>query len=102
VYNIGGSSEKTNLEVVRTILKHVGKPESLITFVKDRPGHDRRYAIDSRKTQSELGWRPGTDFDTGIAQTVEWYASNQTWLDQVVSGDYRKYYQQMYGQRGPA
>jgi len=102
VYNIGGNSEKTNLEVVRAILRHVGKPESLITFVKDRPGHDRRYAIDSTKARRELGWQPAVDFDTGIARTVEWYLANDAWLEQVVSGDYQTYYDQMYGQRGRA
>jgi dTDP-glucose 4,6-dehydratase len=102
VYNIGGNSEKANLDVVRTILRHVGKPESLISFVKDRPGHDRRYAIDSSRIQSELGWAPSVDFDTGIARTVEWYLANQTWLDQVASGEYQKYYAQMYGNRGAA
>jgi dTDP-glucose 4,6-dehydratase len=102
VYNIGGNSEKTNLDVVRTILKHVGKPESLITFVKDRPGHDRRYAIDSGKIQAELAWQPQVDFDTGIAQTVDWYLAHRAWLDQVVSGDYQTYYDRLYGQRGKA
>ncbi len=102
VYNIGGNSEKTNLEVVRTILRHVGKPESLITFVKDRPGHDRRYAIDAAKIRAELGWRPEMDFETGIAETVRWYLANEAWLAQVVSGEYQTYYERMYGRRGPA
>ena len=102
VYNIGGNSERTNLEVVRTILRHLGKPESLITFVKDRPGHDRRYAIDASRIQSELGWRPAVDFDTAMARTVRWYLDNQPWLDQVASGDYQTYYQTLYGNRGRA
>jgi dTDP-glucose 4,6-dehydratase len=102
VYNIGGNSERTNLEVVRTILRHVGKPESLITFVKDRPGHDRRYAIYSSLIQAELGWRPAIDFDTAMARTVRWYLDNQPWLDQVASGDYQTFYQALYGNRGRA
>lgn len=102
VYNIGGNSEKTNLDVVRAILRHVGKPESLISFVKDRPGHDRRYAIDSTKAREELGWQPAVDFDTGIARTVAWYLANDAWLGQVASGEYQKYYEQMYGHRGQA
>jgi dTDP-glucose 4,6-dehydratase len=102
VYNLGGNSEKTNLEVVRAILRQVGKPESLITYVKDRPGHDRRYAIDSSRILSELGWRPAVDFDTGMARTVRWYLDHQPWLDQVATGDYQKYYQALYGNRGQA
>ncbi len=102
VYNIGGNSEKQNIEVVKTILHHVGKPESLITFVKDRLGHDRRYAIDAGKIERELGWSPSVSFDDGIAQTVEWYQNNETWLGEVVSGDYQAYYQKMYGSRGAA
>ena len=102
VYNIGGNAEKTNLEVVQAILTHLGKPASLIRHVKDRPGHDRRYAIDASRIRNELGWAPGTDFATGIAQTIEWYRTNQDWLDQVASGAYRDYYREMYGNRGPA
>jgi len=102
VYNIGGNSEKTNIDVVRTILRHVGKPEELITFVKDRPGHDRRYAIDSSKIAATLGWRPRVNFDSGIEATVRWYVDNQAWLEQVVSGDYQRYYQDLYGSRGKA
>ncbi|MBN2451352.1 MAG: dTDP-glucose 4,6-dehydratase [Lentisphaeria bacterium] len=99
VYNIGGNNEKTNLEVVRTILRQVGKPESLITFVRDRPGHDRRYAIDSSRMTAELGWRPEVDFDGGIAATVRWYLEHREWLDQVSSGEYRRYYAEMYDRR---
>ena len=102
VYNIGGNSEKTNLDVVRTILRHVGRSEDLITFVKDRPGHDRRYAIDGSKISAELGWRPEVDFDSGIEHTVRWYIENQAWLDQVVSGEYQRYYSEMYDNRGEA
>lgn len=102
VYNVGGNSEKTNLDVVRAILRQVGKPESLIAFVEDRPGHDRRYAIDSSRLQAELGWRPTVDFDAGIAETVRWYLANDAWLGQVVSGEYQRYYEQLYGRRGRA
>ena len=99
VYNIGASSEKTNLEVIKTILKIIGKPESLITFVKDRPGHDRRYAIDSAKTSSQLGWRAGIKFEQGIKETIDWYLQNKKWLAHIVSGDYQKYYEAMYSGR---
>jgi dTDP-glucose 4,6-dehydratase len=96
VYNIGGNSEKTNIDVVRTILEHLDKPESLITFVKDRPGHDRRYAIDASRIRDELGWTPSVDFDTGLAETVDWYLSHGPWLEHVTSGEYQKYYAEMY------
>jgi len=102
VYNIGGNNEKPNLEIVRLILRHLGKPESLITYVKDRPGHDRRYAIDSGKARRELGWQPAVTFEQGIASTIEWYVSNQAWLDQVTSGEYQAYYAKMYGNRDRA
>lgn len=96
VYNIGGSNEKTNLELVKTLLGLLGKDESLIKFVKDRPGHDRRYAIDNSKITNSLGWKPSVTFDQGIAKTVDWYLKNQSWLDHVTSGDYQKYYDKMY------
>ena len=99
VYNIGGHNEKTNLEVVRTILKELGKPESLITYVRDRAGHDLRYAIDPTKIHSELGWLPSTCFDEGIRRTVSWYLSNQEWWKNILSGDYQKYYERMYAGR---
>ncbi|PKL51076.1 MAG: dTDP-glucose 4,6-dehydratase [Planctomycetes bacterium HGW-Planctomycetes-1] len=99
VYNIGSSNEKTNLEVVKTILKAVGKPESLITFVKDRPGHDRRYAIDSSKINNQLGWGAETKFEQGIKNTIDWYLQNKKWLADVTSGNYQQYYQQMYAGR---
>ena len=99
VYNIGGNSERTNLGVVKAILDHLGKPESLIQFVKDRPGHDFRYAIDSSRIGSELGWEPSVDFQTGLDRTIRWYLDHQTWLDRVVSGEYQKYYEKMYAGR---
>ncbi len=102
VYNIGGNSERTNLEVVKAILHLLDKPESLIQHVKDRPGHDRRYAIDAGKIRHELGWEPLIAFDEGIAATVQWYAAHAEWLDKVVSGEYQNYYRKMYGNRGNA
>ena len=90
VYNIGGNNERTNLDVVRTILRELGKPESLITFVPDRPGHDRRYAIDAAKIRGELGWAPRYDFATGIRETIRWYVANREWLERVKSGAYRQ------------
>ncbi len=92
VYNLGGHSEKTNLEVVKTILKHLNKPESLISFVKDRPGHDLRYAIDSKKVEKELGWKLTRNFDDGIKETIDWYINNQDWIDDILSGDYKNAY----------
>ena len=99
IYNIGGHNERTNLDVVKTILNQLGKPESLITFVKDRPGHDRRYAIDPTKIHSELGWLPQTGFDDGIKKTIDWYLANKDWWQNILSGDYRNYYRNMYGDR---
>ncbi len=99
IYNIGSSNEKTNLEVVKTILDSVGKPHSLINFVKDRPGHDKRYAIDSSKINSQLGWKATTNFAEGIKGTIDWYLQNSKWLTGVTSGNYQKYYQQMYANR---
>ena len=99
VYNIGGHNEKTNLEVVKTILKELGKPESLITYVKDRAGHDMRYAIDPSKTRRELGWEPTTLFDEGIKMTIKWYLDNRSWWENIISGDYKNYYEKMYGDR---
>lgn len=99
VYNIGGNNEKTNLEVVGLILERLDKPESLITHVKDRPGHDRRYAIDSSKIMTELGWKPTVTFEEGIAQTIDWYLANTEWLNHVVSGQYQQYYDSMYKDR---
>ncbi len=99
VYNIGGHNEKTNLEVVKTILRQLGKPESLITFVGDRKGHDLRYAIDPAKINGELGWLPTTKFDDGIRQTIDWYLENRSWWENIISGDYQQYYEKMYGNR---
>jgi len=90
VYNIGGHNEKTNMDVVRTILKELGKPESLIRFVKDRPGHDLRYAIDPRKIRDELGWQPSITFDEGIRLTINWYLENRVWWEMILSGEYRE------------
>lgn len=92
VYNLGGHAEKTNLEVVKTILKQLGKPESLITFVKDRPGHDLRYAIDSTKSEKELGWNRTYDFETGMKETIKWYVDNQDWISEIKNGEYRHAY----------
>lgn len=99
VYNIGGHNERTNLEVVKTILKHLGKPETLITFVTDRAGHDLRYAIDPSKMAAELGWEPETSFDEGIKSTIEWYLDNEDWWSNIINGEYQNYYQKMYGDR---
>jgi dTDP-glucose 4,6-dehydratase len=99
LYNIGGHNEKTNLDVVGIILERLGKPKSLIRYVKDRPGHDRRYAIDSGLITKELGWKPSVTFEEGIVKTIDWYLSNRGWLDNVVSGAYRQYYQDMYADR---
>lgn len=92
VYNLGGHSEKTNLEVVKTILHELGKPESLITYVSDRPGHDLRYAIDSTKTEEELGWKLTYDFNQGIKDTVKWYINNEDWISDIKSGNYKNAY----------
>ena len=99
VYNVGGHNEKTNLDVVKIVLKALGKSEDLITFVKDRPGHDRRYAIDPTKIHNELGWLPQTKFEDGIAKTIEWYLANNDWWQKIISGEYQKYYEKMYGGR---
>lgn len=99
VYNVGGHNEKSNLDVVKIILKALGKSEDLITFVKDRPGHDRRYAIDPTKIHNELGWLPQTKFEDGITKTIEWYLANKDWWQEIISGEYQKYYEKMYKNR---
>ncbi len=99
IYNIGGCNEKTNIEVIKLILKELGKPESLIKHVKDRPGHDRRYAIDAGKIMNELGWKPSVTFENGIKKTIHWYLENRQWLSHMISGEYQKYYDAMYGNR---
>lgn len=102
VYNVGGHNERTNLEVVKTILAQLGKPESLITYVTDRPGHDMRYAIDPTKIHTELGWLPETKFDDGIKATIDWYLENESWWKHILSGDYQNYFQKMYVDKGRA
>jgi dTDP-glucose 4,6-dehydratase len=99
VYNIGGNNEKKNIEIVKLILEKLGKPESLIKFVKDRPGHDRRYAIDSTKIQNDLGWKPKYTFETGMEKTIKWYLENKEWWEKIRSGEYIKYYEKMYGEK---
>ena len=99
VYNIGGHNERQNIEVVKTILRELDKPESLITYVTDRKGHDLRYAIDPTKIETELGWKPKYNFESGIKETIGWYMNNQEWMDDVTSGDYLKYYEEMYKDR---
>ena len=99
VYNIGGHNEKANIEVVKIILAQLGKPESLITFVTDRKGHDQRYAIDPTKIHNELGWLPETKFEDGIRKTIQWYLDNEAWWKNIVSGEYQQYYEKMYGNR---
>ena len=96
VYNIGGNNEKANIEIVKLILKELNKSEELIKYVKDRPGHDRRYAIDNSKITRELGWKPSYTFEQGIKETIEWYLEHTEWFERVVSGDYVKYYEEMY------
>ena len=97
VYNVGGHNEKQNIEVVRTLLKALDKPESLITYVKDRAGHDLRYAIDPTKISNELGWLPETKFDDGMAKTIRWYLDNKDWTDDIKSGEYAEYSRRVYG-----
>lgn len=99
VYNIGGHNEKTNLEVVNSILSYLGKPESLINYVTDRPGHDMRYAIDPAKIHNELGWLPATKFEDGIKKTIDWYLDNKDWWQNIISGEYQNYFDTMYGER---
>lgn len=97
VYNIGGNNEKANIEIVKLIISNLGKSEDLIKYVKDRPGHDRRYAIDNTKITTELGWRPAYTFEQGMKETIEWYLENTGWIENIVSGNYVGYYVGMYG-----
>ncbi len=99
VYNIGGHNEMRNIDIVKLICRHLGKPESLITFVKDRKGHDMRYAIDPTKIHAELGWLPETTFADGITKTIDWYLTHRDWWEDIISGEYRHYYEKMYGNR---
>jgi dTDP-glucose 4,6-dehydratase len=97
VYNVGARNERRNLEVVEAVLGQLGKPLTLVRHVKDRPGHDRRYAIDPRKIETELGWRPAETWETGLAKTIDWYRDNAAWVARARSGEYRDYYEKQYG-----
>ena len=99
IYNIGGHNEMRNIDIVRLICRELGKPESLITHVTDRKGHDMRYAIDPTKIHAELGWLPETKFADGIVKTIHWYLTNRPWWEEIVSGEYQNYYKKMYGDR---
>ena len=99
VYNIGGHNEKRNIDIVKTILSILGKPESLITHVTDRKGHDMRYAIDPTFIHQELGWLPETKFEDGIRKTIDWYLNHQDWWKNIINGEYQNYYERMYGNR---
>ncbi|MCL2457100.1 MAG: dTDP-glucose 4,6-dehydratase, partial [Defluviitaleaceae bacterium] len=99
VYNIGGNNEKTNIEIVKLILSSLGKDESLIEYVQDRLGHDRRYAIDNTKITTQLGWSPSYVFEEGIKKTIDWYCENRQWTEQAASGEYLKYYSEMYSEK---
>lgn len=98
VYNIGGNNEWKNIDIVRLLLKHMGKPDSLITYVKDRLGHDRRYAMDASKVAAELGWVPSYMFERGLAETIDWYVAHQEWAKRVMTGEYQEYYKKNYGE----
>ena len=99
VYNVGGHNEMKNIDIIKLICRELGKPESLITYVADRKGHDMRYAIDPTKIHNELGWLPETKFQDGIKKTIQWYLDNKPWWQEIVSGEYQNYYQRMYGDR---
>ena len=99
VYNVGGHNEMRNIDIVKLIVKHLGKSEDLITFVTDRAGHDMRYAIDPTKIHHDLGWLPQTKFEDGIQKTIDWYLNNRSWWENIISGEYQQYYEKMYGNR---
>ena len=99
IYNVSAGSPQPNLNIVKSILKYLGKPETLMQYVKDRPGHDRRYALDSSKIRRELGWQPQVSFEDGIRRTIDWYRSNSSWLEHARSGEYRNYYDRHYTNR---
>lgn len=99
VYNVGGHNEMRNIDIVKLICKELGKPESLITYVTDRKGHDMRYAIDPTKIHNELGWLPETKFEDGVKKTIKWYLENRDWWEEIISGEYQNYYEKMYGNR---
>ncbi|MFN3330129.1 MAG: dTDP-glucose 4,6-dehydratase, partial [Pyrinomonadaceae bacterium] len=99
IYNIGARNERQNIEVVKSILDILGKPYSLIRFVQDRPGHDRRYAIDPTKVETEIGWKPKVKWEEGLRRTIQWYQENQDWVERIRNGSYREYYRRLYGSR---
>ena len=99
VYNVGGSCERRNIDIVTYVLSRLSKPESLIRFVEDRPGHDRRYAMDATKLQQELGWKPVISFEEGLNQTISWYIEHEIWWQRIKSGEYLSFYEQWYGNR---
>jgi dTDP-glucose 4,6-dehydratase len=99
VYNIGGGREEKNIDIVKAILRILKKPETMIKYVKDRPAHDRRYALDSSKIKREMGWEPEYSFEKGISGTIKWYIENEDWWRRIKTGDYLDYYQRMYGNR---
>ena len=99
IYNVGGHNEMKNIDIVKLICRELGKPESLITYVTDRKGHDMRYAIDPTKIHNELGWLPETKFEDGIKKTIQWYLDNRDWWEEIISGEYQNYYEKMYGNR---
>ena len=99
IYNIGASNEMPNIQIVKLILNHLNQPEDLIQYVKDRPGHDRRYAIDSSKIKEELGWKPEFSFEQAIIKTIDWYIENRSWWERIISGEYEKYYESQYKNR---
>ena len=99
IYNIGGNNEWRNIDIVRMLLKKLGKPESLVTFVKDRPGHDLRYAIDASKITTKLGWSPSVTFEEGLAATIDWYIAHEPWWRRIINGAYQEYYRELYEDR---